>query len=403
MSDHTHVPDKLHAYSLQIRHMLYELISIEPDLIVSTEAYDDVALEWDQKLQAEQLKSALSNQNPLANRSLAFWKSLYNWCTYIDNGELPVDKEIVLRYVVIAGRDFTIGELVKVIHESSSDSDAEIAIQKIKEEFYGKDANPPAKDCKEYIQNLVDAKNKNTVRRVIKALQIVKFSGDYDEKLMERFCAQTIPVEYAKELFEIMLGWVNEQVHIQTGQNKPALISAKAYRETLRAYVRRMNIQTILTAVSAKPSGDQAEAEVKAGGTYIRQLRLIDASDDELMQAASDFLRSKCEVTEWSKRGIIVGESLEEYSDHLVRMWRAKKNQAALKTFPSEAHTGAYVYETCKDSALSVQIQGGTPPAFFGSGYLHNLADTPANKPQIGWHPNYIKLLQEQEEDESIE
>ena len=45
MSDHTHVPDKLHAYSLQIRHMLYELISIEPDLIVSTEAYDDVALE----------------------------------------------------------------------------------------------------------------------------------------------------------------------------------------------------------------------------------------------------------------------------------------------------------------------------------------------------------------------
>ena len=115
--------------------MLYELISIEPDLIVSTEAYDDVALEWDQKLQAEQLKSALSNQNPLANRSLAFWKSLYNWCTYIDNESLPADKEIVLKYVVIAGRDFTMGELVKAIDESNSDSDAENAMQKIEGEY----------------------------------------------------------------------------------------------------------------------------------------------------------------------------------------------------------------------------------------------------------------------------
>ena len=403
MSDHTHVPDKLHAYSLQVRHMLYELISVEPELTVSTEAFDDVALDWNKKIQAEQLKSALSDQNPLANRSEAFWKSIYNWCTYIDNGELPADKEILLRYIVIANRDFAEGVLPKAIHESKSDLDVDNVIHLIEKEFYDKDSKPPAEDYKEYIQYIIEVKNRNTVQLVIKSLEIVKYSGDYDEKLMKRFCTQAIPTEYVKELFYCMLGWVNDQVHKQTGQNKPAYISVNAYRDALKAHVRRMNIQTILTAVSAKPSGSEAAAEVQADGTYIRQLRLIDAPDDELVQAASDFLRSKCEVTEWSKRGIIVEQSLEEYSDYMVRMWKTKKTQISLMNqFPGKS-AGQYLYETCKETALSVKMQGSTPPPFFGSGYLHNLADAPADHPKIGWHPNYVQLLQEHEEDESIE
>lgn len=42
MSDKTHVPDKLHGYTLQVRHMLYELISLDLDKIVSIEiSYED--------------------------------------------------------------------------------------------------------------------------------------------------------------------------------------------------------------------------------------------------------------------------------------------------------------------------------------------------------------------------
>lgn len=44
MAGNTHVPDKLEGYMLQVRHALFELISVD-DRIVSVEAYDDVAIE----------------------------------------------------------------------------------------------------------------------------------------------------------------------------------------------------------------------------------------------------------------------------------------------------------------------------------------------------------------------
>lgn len=73
MPNRTLVPDKLQGYLLQVRHMLYELISVD-DRIVSIEKLDDVAVEADGKVIAEQVKSVTSANNPIAERSSVFWK-----------------------------------------------------------------------------------------------------------------------------------------------------------------------------------------------------------------------------------------------------------------------------------------------------------------------------------------
>lgn len=104
MSNKTLVPDKLQGYLLQVRHMLYELISVD-DRVVSVEKLDDVAVEVDGKVIAEQVKSVTSSNNPIAERSVVFWKTLYNWCTYIEDGSLP--SNAVLRFVVVANRTIT--------------------------------------------------------------------------------------------------------------------------------------------------------------------------------------------------------------------------------------------------------------------------------------------------------
>jgi hypothetical protein len=64
MPNRTLVPDKLQGYLLQVRHMLYELISVD-DRIVSIEKLDDVAVEADGKVIAEQVKSVTSANNPI--------------------------------------------------------------------------------------------------------------------------------------------------------------------------------------------------------------------------------------------------------------------------------------------------------------------------------------------------
>ena len=73
MEDRTHVPDKLEAYLLQVRYALFELLSYD-NRIVSVEAIDDVAVETDSEIIAEQTKNVLSSNNPLNNKAVAFWK-----------------------------------------------------------------------------------------------------------------------------------------------------------------------------------------------------------------------------------------------------------------------------------------------------------------------------------------
>ena len=64
----THVPDKVYAYMIQSHHMLYELLNCEKGDSVSVEVFDDVGVEHpDGSRDAIQLKSALSNRNPVSN------------------------------------------------------------------------------------------------------------------------------------------------------------------------------------------------------------------------------------------------------------------------------------------------------------------------------------------------
>ena len=62
MANFTHVPDKLYAYTLQVRYMFYELLNIKDRITVSTEAFEDVGVESNNSKIAEQIKSSLSDR-----------------------------------------------------------------------------------------------------------------------------------------------------------------------------------------------------------------------------------------------------------------------------------------------------------------------------------------------------
>lgn len=88
MSDNTHVPDKLEGYMLQVRHALYELICLD-ERVVSVEAYDDVAVEKEGLLIAEQTKSVLSNNNPVTDRAEVFGKQFTTGAIILPRGNIP--------------------------------------------------------------------------------------------------------------------------------------------------------------------------------------------------------------------------------------------------------------------------------------------------------------------------
>ena len=294
MAGNTHVPDKLEGYMLQVRHALFELISVD-DRIVSVEAYDDVAIETDEIIIAEQTKSVLSSNNPITNRAEAFWKAIYNWCDYIKNGEIP-EKALVLKYVVVSSHDIKAGTIPSLFAAAKTGEEAKAALENARKELLGDDVEkkaPISQSLKPYIDFCFAQENESFVLKVISLLQIAIHEDSYDEKLLEKFKRQLIPQEYATELFESMLGWVSDQVHRQTKQNKPAYILSKDYRAALELQIRSRDCKRIWHAVSVQPEDYTTTAEVDRHDIYIKQLELIDIDTSDIFEAASDFLRTR--------------------------------------------------------------------------------------------------------------
>jgi hypothetical protein len=398
----THVPDKLEAYMLQVRHALFELICApEESNIISVEAVDDIAIENVEGVTAEQIKSALSDENPLANRSVAFWKTIYNWCGYLLSENLDPAK---LKLIVVSSGSFTPGSIPDEFAKAHSPDKAEEALNHVLNtlKLTAKGEKLASDECLPYIQYCLDAKNKEIVLRVIQLFSFDLHNGTYDETLKRRFNEQIIPPEYSDILLYFMLGWVTERVHESTKSNKPAFISKKAYNDALRRQMRSLNQNTILNAVSTKPDDSTTGHEVERHDTYIKQLEIIDLDAGAIYSAASDYLMASAEKTEWAKRGLVTDHSFDDYNDMLKRNWESNKLEVSI--LHSKTHTeeqqGQLLYSKCKNSALTIPLQGCSVPSFFGSGVLQSLANEPPATPQIGWHPNYSDILKESEENE---
>ena len=125
MCKRTHVPDKLEGYMLQVRHALYNLISTD-EVVVSVEGYDDVAVETNETVIAEQTKSVLSANNPVTDKAVSFWKTVYNWSQYIEKGEFP-SKQLVLKYVIIAAHKLSVGSIPQSFFDAKDEKQAKQA------------------------------------------------------------------------------------------------------------------------------------------------------------------------------------------------------------------------------------------------------------------------------------
>ena len=401
MSNKTLVPDKLHGYLLQVIHMLYELISVD-DRVVSVEKLDDVAVEIDGKVIAEQLKSVTSANNPIANRASVFWKTLYNWCTYIEDGSLPSDA--ILRFVVVSNSTVTPGSIQKIFMDAHSDDAAQKALTYAKNTILHTATEDPNVDVyatlpdsyRDYIRYLFDDTRSQIVCGIIKSMEIEIHNDTYNENLLHRFSNQPgLPPEYIDLLLTDMLGWVTQTVLSFTKENIPAYISSKDYRNALTLQIRACNTNAVLKAISLPPSHTEQSGEVARLDTYIRQLKLIEVDDTTLFEAASDFLRAKTDKIEWAQRGLVNEQSFEDYYDALYRTWVNQKYLMGLQYRTDPISCGTAVYFKCRDDSKHQKLQGIETPPFFGSGTLQFLANNPADAPKIGWHPQYMKLLKE--------
>lgn len=257
----THVPDKVYAFSLQVRHSLYELLRCSTDDVVSIEVLEDVAVEKkDGSVKATQVKSVLSENNPISNRAKDLWKTFYNWLLAVNSGELKCENTI-FKIFVAADKD---GPIASSFNEANDYNQAQEAWKEAKKEFYDHDNQEKnlADSYALYVRNLFTDSNMENVCKIIMKFSLTTIKEKYTTMLYEDFCERTmIPEELQKYTFTYILGWIDENISILIENNEAMRIPYNDYKKEVVAITRELNQKHSLTELAPKPSQELVQNE----------------------------------------------------------------------------------------------------------------------------------------------
>ncbi|OGO91755.1 MAG: hypothetical protein A2Y17_13425 [Clostridiales bacterium GWF2_38_85] len=396
MENNTHAVGQLQGYLLQVRHMLFELISLD-DITVSVESLDDVAIQSeDGSICAEQIKSVTSSNNPIADRSVVFWKTLYNWHDYITNGSLSLDKTI-FKMIVVANKEIASGTVAESFSNSIDEATAREVFQAARKTLWGEKEELKSdvpESYSKYLEKLFAPENAPAVINIIRKMSVEVHENDYDDKLRAKF--NRIPAlisEFSDALLIFMLGWVNEKVNEQGQQGQAALIKSSEFNTALQAQMRMYNQRDAIPALSQAIDDSAVRIEVNQQDVYIQQLDLIESDFDSKLEAASEYLRTSAEKTMRAEKGLFTPQSLNEYTEAMKQLWNNKRRLVELANTDTDVTKGKRLYLSLRESAINQKLQGNEVPIFFGTGTLQTLANAPKNDPSIGWHSQYKELL----------
>ncbi len=386
----THVPDKVYAYSLQVRHMMYELLDCKEEDAVSVEVFDDIGVEKaDGTKDAIQAKSALSSRNPVSDRAVDLWKTLYNWLVAVQEKEIDIENTNCRLFITVDKH----GNIVDSFNKATTDKESCLAWEAARREFYDEEGNE--KKCGDeyvnYIRAFFSDDNKLEACNVIKKFKLQTTLKTHTESLYEKFAEKAfISKESLDIMFVYMLGWIDKQTAMLAEAKKPMIIYNKNFRNELTAKYREVNQKLSLVEIAPKPSEDMINSELAAFRVYIEQLDIVNCDYTDKIEAISDFLRASANRTAWAEKGDISKDAINLFSEELTRIWNNKKRILEItQNSMEESDRGRLLYFECKDK--QVDMGSFIAPSFFTSGCFHTLTDDES----IGWHPEYKKILKD--------
>src|SRR5699024_9659280 len=122
---------QLLGYTLQFPRALYHLTKCEPGEMVCVECLGDVAIEKDGIVMLSEEDKSSINSNPITDKSVDLWKTLYNWVNSINSGEFKGGKTIFLLYTNKKGRKGIAEEFSEAKNKEQVNQSIESAVKKL--------------------------------------------------------------------------------------------------------------------------------------------------------------------------------------------------------------------------------------------------------------------------------
>ncbi|WP_321947824.1 ABC-three component system protein [Paraburkholderia sp. J10-1] len=383
----TSAPGQFYGYGIQEARFLHHLLRSQPGDTVALECIDDVSGTLNGEKYAEQVKSGLAH-NPISDRSIDLWKTFANWLNGRRSGKIPAGTKFIL-YVAQPYR----GKIAQRLGDCESKQDAKAAIAEIRKEFWGdapefaKRASIPEKLAKQV--NVVLRASERALVDIIQAFSLERGIGAPYDEIAAEVAAAPVGAENVEQILHQLAGWIHITIFDLIQKGLPAVVSRDEFHTEYVAVVRKFDrSDTILPTFATPPKAQDLEAELLLDQMYLRQLSLIGAEQDTIYDAMNTFLMAAVDRTEWAKRGYVHRSSFTEYEAALKRIWNSKKTavRVEMRGKPPEDF-GTVLLSSCLEA--NVLLQGKTVSSHFTPGSFHKLANTL----DVGWHPDFAKIL----------
>lgn len=366
------------GYSLQQLRLCHHLLKVPDDDTVSLEYIDDVGVHRaDGTLLLEQSKSALVG-NPAADRAVELWKSFANWADLCSGEKVDPNTTDFRLYVTPAKT----GTLVDQLHTATEKQTIATVLAKIKKLI---DPNKPDVGCSPHVARFLKAGD-GICSLIIAQFQLITESDPVES--VRQFVRAGVPSEAQNDLTAAAIGMARDRIDRLIRERKRPVLSATNFRRQFQTFVRRSNLTNLLLSRAPAPSRSAIEDLVIIAPTFVRQLQAINASQDMLVTAISDYLRTTTDKVLWAEEGAIVEESLGDLDEQLVRRHTIVRDEVEdTHAAKDEPFRGRAVYRQC--IGTSMPLDGQALPSHFVAGAFNCLAEDR----RVGWHPSYKTLF----------
>jgi hypothetical protein len=379
---------QIFGYSLQFPRALYRLLNASEDERVAIEFGGDVSvIENGVAKISEEDKSSLVG-NPITDGSSNLWKTFFNWINYVLNKELDVVKT---SFILYANSDVPEESLVLKLSESdgkNADSllaDALNATASLKAPQAGKNAFT----YKEFVLK----QHPDIFKQIIANFSIETDNSNYGiaetihEHLKNKVFIEECNIE---EMYQQLLGIVFDLIMKKIGTNQNAIINKSVFFKKANPIINKIrNKQLTNFAINSIPTKEERERVIKEDRpTYVKQLELIETNEENLLDAVVDYYKSRKNRSDWIENEIVDENDINDFEEKVKRFYKNKKENIELRESDKSAIIqGKLLLNDCK--LCDIPLNNQNTPNGTISGLYHEFAD----KEEIGWHPNWEKLL----------
>jgi hypothetical protein len=378
------------GFSLQVTRLLARLLSdCSIGDSVSLEVFEDVGV-WvsDGTVIAEQNKST-HGKNPLSDRAVALWKTLRNWLEAVNLGVLDPRKT---RFVLYVSSPVALGALARRFVEADNLLSAHEAVAAARDELWGSapgflGRSSVAVELVPLLDYLFDQADGVRLGEVVAQMEITLGTGSPHSDLRPLLREKLVSEDALEDVLRWALGWVKAETDRLLERGEAAHVSYDAFHGALLEYVRRHDRTDILRSFAGTPSESEVAVERNLR-TYVRQLEIVGAEEEDILSAINDHLRAIAERTHWAERGHVDPPMFDVFETELRRAWKNMRDRAELAYSALQPKArGRLVFLDC--NAHAARLNSLECPAHFTRGSFHTLADTKT----IGWHPEYMSEL----------